>query len=113
MRFTSDNGPWLSYGEHAGSAYPLREGKQTTWEGGQREPCIVRYPNKIPKNKIINTPLMAIDLLPTIAAITGANLPEKTFDGKNVWEVLTGQTEENPHEAYYFYYNVNELHGVR
>ena len=46
--FTSDNGPWLTYGNHAGSAGPLREGKGTTWEGGVRVPCIVRWPGKIP-----------------------------------------------------------------
>ena len=111
--FTSDNGPWLSYGEHAASASPLREGKQTTWEGGQREPCIMRYPGKLPEDKVVKTPLMAIDILPTIAAITGAKLPEKIIDGENVWDVLTGLTEESPHEAYFFYYNVNELQGVR
>ncbi|MEL6976119.1 MAG: sulfatase, partial [Bacteroidota bacterium] len=111
--FTSDNGPWLSYGEHAGSAHPLREGKQTAWEGGQREPCIIRYPNKIPANQVINTPLMSIDILPTIAHLTQSRLPEKEIDGKNITEVLTQKTEDSPHEAYYFYYNINELHGVR
>ena len=111
--FTSDNGPWLSYGEHAGSAHPLREGKQTAWEGGQREPCIIRYPNKIPANQVINTPLMSIDILPTIAHLTQSHLPEKEIDGKNITEVLTRKTEDSPHEAYYFYYNMNELHGVR
>lgn len=111
--FTSDNGPWLAYGEHGGSAYPLREGKQTAWEGGQREPCIIRFPNKIPKNKVINTPLMSIDILPTIAYLTGAKLPEKKIDGKNIWDVLTLKTTNRPHEAYFFYYNINELHGVR
>lgn len=111
--FTSDNGPWLSYGDHAGSAYPLREGKQTVWEGGQREPCIIRFPNKIPKNQVIETPLMSIDLLPTIAYLTGADLPQNKIDGKNIMKLLTLETEESPHEAYYFYYNINELHGVR
>ena len=111
--FTSDNGPWLSYGEHGGSAFPLREGKQTAWEGGQREPCIIRFPNKIPKNIEINTPLMSIDILPTIAYLTESQLPDKKIDGKNIWNVLTNKTKIGPHEAYFFYYNVNELHGVR
>ncbi|RAV29348.1 sulfatase family protein [Sinomicrobium soli] len=111
--FTSDNGPWLSYGDHAGSAYPFREGKGTSWEGGQREPFIARFPGRLPENRTIGTPVMAIDLFPTIASVTGARLPEHKIDGKNVWDILTGKTDENPHEAYYFYYKVNELHAVR
>lgn len=111
--YTSDNGPWLAYGEHSGSALPLREGKGTAWEGGQREPFIARYPGKLPEGKIISTPLMAIDLLPTIANISGAALPELPIDGKNAWQVLTGLDSIGPQEAYYFYYRVNELHGIR
>ncbi len=111
--FTSDNGPWLSYGNHAGSALPFREGKGTAWEGGQREPFIIRYPGKIKAGAIIDVPVMAIDLLPTIAEITHSKLPEKTIDGKSVWKIFTGETAESPQEAYFFYYRVNELFGVR
>ena len=111
--FTSDNGPWLSYGDHAGCAYPLREGKGTALEGGQREPCIIRFPNKIKPGRVIDVPMMAIDILPTIAHITGAELPANTIDGKNVWDIWTGTSRQSPHEAYYFYYHVNELHGIR
>jgi len=111
--FTSDNGPWLNYGDHAGSAYPLREGKGTALEGGQREPCIIRYPNKIKPGRVIDVPMMTIDILPTIAHVTGAELPTTTIDGKDVWDVWTGDADESPHEAYYFYYHVNELHGIR
>ena len=111
--FTSDNGPWLSYGDHSGCAYPLREGKGTALEGGQREPCIIRYPEKIKSGRVIDVPMMAIDILPTIAKITGANLPQNKIDGKDVWDIWTGESHTSPHEAYYFYYNVNELHGIR
>ncbi|TFG72443.1 MAG: arylsulfatase [Flavobacteriales bacterium] len=111
--FTSDNGPWLSYGNHAGSALPFREGKGTAWEGGQREPFIIRYPGKIKAASVIDVPVMAIDLLPTIAEITQSKLPEKTIDGKSVWKVFTGETDQSPQEAYFFYYRVNELFGVR
>ncbi|MGB5553674.1 MAG: sulfatase [Flavobacteriaceae bacterium] len=111
--FTSDNGPWLAYGNHAGRALPFREGKGTAWEGGQREPFIAKYPGKLEAGKIIETPIMAIDMLPTIAEITGAELPSKTIDGKSAWQVLTGQSEESPQKAYFFYYRVNELFGVR
>ena len=88
--FTSDNGPWLSYGDHSGSALPLREGKGTALEGGQREPCIIQYPGKLEAGKEIDIPMMTIDLLPTIAEITGAALPENNIDGKSVWDIWTG-----------------------
>ncbi len=111
--FTSDNGPWLNYGDHAGSAAPLREGKGTALEGGQREPCIIYFPSKLSPNRTIRTPMMNIDVLPTIAHITQAELPDRTIDGKNVWNIWTGESSTSPHEAYFFYYHVNELHGVR
>lgn len=111
--FSSDNGPWLSYGEHAGSAYPLREGKGTAWEGGVREPAIMRFPGTLPAGELIETPLMTIDLLPTLAKLAGAPMPENKIDGKDVWEILLGQSDRNPHDAYFFYYNTNELHAVR
>lgn len=111
--FTSDNGPWLAYGNHAGSALPLREGKGTSWEGAQREPFIMRYPNKITLGKTIDIPVMAIDILPTLAEITGARLPNLTIDGKSAWSLLRGESQESPQEAYFFYYRINELMGVR
>jgi arylsulfatase A-like enzyme len=111
--FTSDNGPWLSYGEHAGSALPLREGKGTALEGGQREPTILYYPGTLPQGLTVDTQMMNIDLLPTLAPQVGADLPKHPIDGKDVWDLWTGESTTSPHEAYYFYYHVNELHGVR
>lgn len=111
--FTSDNGPWLSYGEHAGSTGIYKEGKGTTWEGGQRVPAIVWYPKEIKPNTVISTPLMGIDWLPTFASVTGSKLSENKIDGKNIWGILTNESEENPHEALFFYYHTNSLHGVR
>ena len=111
--FTSDNGPWLSYGDHAGSAGPLREGKGTSWEGGQREPFIVRFPGRIAAGQKSSIASMAIDILPTIAELAGADLPERKIDGKSVWKVWTGETDESPQEAYFCYYRVNELQSVR
>ena len=111
--FTSDNGPWLSYGNHAGSALPLREGKGTAWEGGQREPCIIKYPKKLKAGTVIDVPMMAIDVLPTIAEITDSELPETTIDGKSAWSILTGERTVPVQDAYFFYYRVNELFGVR
>lgn len=111
--FTSDNGPWLNYGEHAGSAKPLREGKGTAWDGGLKEPFIIRYPGVIKAGEVVETPVMSIDLMPTIARITAARLPNNRIDGLDIWDILTQKTTENPHEAYFFYYHVNELQAVR
>ena len=111
--FTSDNGPWLSYGTHSGSALPLREGKGTALEGGQRVPFIAQYPGFIPAGQTINEPMMAIDILPTIAEATGSTLPPNYIDGKSGWDLLRGKTDKSPQEAYYFYYHQNELHGIR
>jgi len=111
--FTSDNGPWLSYGEHGGSAYPLREGKGTCWEGGTREPCIMRFPGKIPAGTESKKMLMTIDLFPTIAKLIGAELPKPPIDGMDVWPVISGKRgAKNPHKSYWFYYEVNALQAV-
>ncbi|MCP4847427.1 MAG: sulfatase [Verrucomicrobiaceae bacterium] len=111
--FTTDNGPWLSYGNHAGSAGPLREGKATSWEGGVRVPCIMKWPGNIPANSVCSTPAMTIDLLPTIARITGSKLPEHKIDGKDIWPLIAGDKEaKSPHEAYYFYWG-KALQAVR
>ncbi len=111
--FTSDNGPWLSYGDHGGSAKPLREGKGTAWEGGTRVPCIMRWPGKIPAGTTSDDMLMTIDLLPTIAKTIGADLPELPIDGRDVRPLLFDEPgARNPHDHYFFYYNRNELHAV-
>ena len=111
--FTSDNGPWLSYGTHAGSSGPLREGKGTAWEGGFREPCLMRWPGKIPAGTVCDTPAMNIDLLPTLAQLIGADLPEREIDGMDIWPILAGEEgAENPHDAYWVYYKQNELHAI-
>ena len=111
--FFSDNGPFLSYGSHAGSAGPLREGKLTAWEGGVRVPGIARWPGKVPANRVTDEPVMAIDLLPTIAKLAGAEPPKLPIDGKDAGPLLFGEPgAKSPQEAYYFYAG-DELHAVR
>jgi arylsulfatase A len=112
--FTSDNGPWLLYGDHAGSADPFREGKGTAFEGGVREPFIARWPGHIPKNAVSHAPAMSIDLLPTFARLAGASLPaEPVIDGRDIWPLLSQPSSAtSPHDALYFYWGA-ELHAVR
>jgi arylsulfatase A-like enzyme len=110
--FMSDNGPFLSYGTHAGNAGPLREGKLTAFEGGVRVPTIMRWPGTIPATRVCDAPLMTIDLLPTICAITEAPLPTNKLDGMNIQKVLTGKSDESPHTELAFY-SGTELHAVR
>jgi arylsulfatase A len=111
--FATDNGPWLSYGNHAGSAGALREGKGTCWEGGVRVPCIMRWPGQIPAGTTSDAMLMTIDLLPTIAGLVGAPLPRHPIDGLDVWPLLAGKPgATNPHDAYVYYYEKNELQAV-
>jgi arylsulfatase A-like enzyme len=111
--FTSDNGPWLSYGEHAGSAGPLREGKGTMFDGGCRVPTVMWWPGRIPADSVCRVPAMTIDVLPTIAHLVGAQLPDHKIDGQNIWPLLAGEEgARSPQEAYFFYWG-NELHAVR
>jgi arylsulfatase A-like enzyme len=111
--FTTDNGPWLSYGDHAGSAKPLREGKGTMFDGGCRVPTVMWWPGKIPAGTVCRTPAMTIDILPTIAQLVGAKLPGHTIDGKNIWPLIAGEPgAQSPQEAYYFYWG-NHLDAVR
>ncbi|MBK8977278.1 MAG: sulfatase [Planctomycetes bacterium] len=112
--FASDNGPWLSYGDHSGSAGPLREGKGTTFEGGVRVPFLARWPGHIPAGRVQREPLMTIDLLPTIAGLLGAELPARKIDGLDCWPLFACEDgARNPHDAYWFYYHDNELEALR
>ena len=111
--FTADNGPWLSYGDHAGSAAPLREGKGTMWDGGCRESCIMWMPGTIPAGTVCKEPAMTIDILPTVAHLIGAELPGHKIDGKNIWPLIAGTAgAKSPHEAYYFYKG-SQLQAIR
>ncbi len=111
--FTSDNGPWINYGNHAGSTGGLREAKGNIFEGGQRVPALMKWDGVIPPGTVCNKITSAIDLLPTIAFIAQAPLPEKKIDGVNVFPLLKGNFEENPRNTFYYYYGENSLRAVR
>ena len=112
--YTSDNGPWLSKGDRGGGAGPLRAGKFTTYEGGFRMPCIMRWPGVIPEGSMCHEVAGTIDLLPTFAKLAGARVPQdRVIDGKNILPLITGEPgAKSPHEAYY-YYRGNNLQAVR
>jgi len=111
--FTSDNGPWLSYGDHAGSAKPLREGKGTMFDGGCRVSCVMWQPGTVPAGTVCREPAMTIDILPTIAHRIGAQLPDHKIDGCNIWSLIVGEPgAKSPHEALFFYWG-SDLHAVR
>jgi arylsulfatase A len=98
--FTSDNGPWVSYGNHAGST-PFREAKGTSFDGGKRSACIVKYPGRIEAGSASDNAWCTLDILPTFAALAGAELPGNPVDGKDVFDLVSGTPGAvNPHEYY-------------
>lgn len=99
---TSDNGPWTSYGNHAGQT-PFRDAKGTGFDGGTRSACLMRYPGQIKANSASTHALCTIDLLPTLAHLAQAALPKNPIDGRNVWDLITDKPgAKNPHEFYAF-----------
>jgi arylsulfatase len=111
--FTTDNGPWLNYGNHAGSAGGLREGKTTSWEGGQRVPFIIKWPAGTPAGTICNKLGCAVDILPSFAKLAGAELPELKIDGTDISGLWKGNLETEPRQDILFYYGRNNLNAVR
>ena len=112
--FTSDNGPWHIRGEHGGSATPLRAGKGTTYEGGMRVPCIMRWPGKIPAGSVCREIAVAFDLPVTLAKVAGTSMPsDRIIDGKDISDLIFDKPQaKTPHEAF-FYYSGNRLNAVR
>ena len=110
--FTSDNGPWLNFGNHGGSTGPLREGKGTAFEGGPRVPAIMRWPGRIPAGSVCDRLASTIDVLPTVAAIAGAILPGHPIDGVNILPLLAGEEGAEPRTDFLYFYT-GELRAVR
>jgi arylsulfatase len=103
--YTSDNGPWMNYGNHAGQVGPLREAKGTTWDGGVRVPCIMSWPGHIPAGSECNQLASTLDLLPTFTHLADGKLPERPIDGVNILPLMLGQTETSPRDHIVFYYS--------
>jgi len=112
--YTSDNGPWLQFKNHGGSAGPLRAGKGTTFEGGQRVPCVIWGPGRIPAGTECDELVGTIDLLPTIAALTSSPLPtDRKIDGLDVSMLIHGDSENSPRNEFVYYTSHGQLEGIR
>ncbi|HPT25788.1 MAG TPA: sulfatase [Bryobacteraceae bacterium] len=110
--FSSDNGPWLIRKEFGGSAGLLREGKGTTWDGGMREPCIARFPGRIPAGKTTAAIGTTMDLFPTFAHYAGAAVPsDREMDGEDLSAVFEGRSPGKERTLYYW--SDTELRAVR
>jgi arylsulfatase A len=111
--YTSDNGPWLPFKHHGGSAGPLRDGKGTTFEGGQRVPCLIRGPG-IPPGTVCEALTGTIDVLPTLAALTGGTLPpNRKIDGLDVSGLWQGEAAASPRDEFLYYTSQGEIEGIR
>lgn len=111
--FTSDNGPWLPFRNHGGSAGPLRDGKGTTFEGGQRVPCVMWAPGRIPAGTTCDQLCGTIDLLPTIAKLTGVPLSSgRKIDGVDISNLLH-RSNESPRSEFVHYTSQGALEGLR
>ncbi len=111
--YTTDNGPWLPFKHHGGSAGPLRDGKGTTFEGGQRVPCLIRGPG-IPADTVCDALMGTIDVLPTLAALIGKPLPEeRQIDGFDVSGLWRGESDQSPRDEFLYYSSHGEIEGIR
>ncbi|MCI0681081.1 MAG: sulfatase [Gemmataceae bacterium] len=101
--FTSDNGPWLIFGLHGGSAGLLRDGKGSTWEGGVRVPCIMSWPGQIPAGRTTSDIASTLDILPTVARLAGGKAPEdRAIDGLDLAPLLL-DGGKSPRDTMFFY----------
>ena len=121
--FTSDNGPWSNDQERQrqknkgalawGSAGPLREAKGSTWEGGLRVPCLLRWPGKVEAGRTSQAIFSSVDFLPTFARLSGCEVPtDRTLDGVDQTDLLLGNSVEGNRDHLYYVSN-DYLHGIR
>ena len=112
--FTSDNGPWTCLGNHAGSALPLKGYKGRTDEGGMRVPCVIWAPGRIPAKSVSNDLATTLDLLPTIAKLSGAKLPASLkHDGVDLSGFLADPTSKSPRNEFLYYSKKGPVQGLR
>lgn len=111
--FASDNGPWLNFGNHAGSTGGLREAKGSSFEGGMRVPCLMRWKGTIPEGRISNSLSSTIDIFPTVAELLELKLPGQKIDGVSLLNILKGDITASPRKEFYYYYRKNNLEAVR
>ncbi len=111
--FTSDNGPWLTFGNHAGNTSGLREGKGTAWEGGVKVPCIMSWKGKLPEGIVNNQLTTTMDILPTLVKFCSAPSPSQKIDGINLSEMLLGRSKESGRKEFVYYYDKNNLKAIR
>ncbi|UCD52328.1 MAG: sulfatase [Phycisphaerales bacterium] len=109
--FSSDNGPWISYGNHAGRT-PFREAKGTSFDGGTRSACIIKYPGRIQAGTYSSKTFCSLDILPTVAHLTGAKLPSNPVDGRNVWDLIVGKPNAANPNAYYPFSTGRTFEGI-
>lgn len=111
---TSDNGPWWIKGKDGGSALPLRGAKTSTWDGGQRVPCIMRAPGKIPAGRVCDELTSTMDLLPTFAKLSGGKLPaDRVIDGHDISGPMHGDKNASIPDAVFLFYQHTQLQAVR
>jgi arylsulfatase A-like enzyme len=119
--YTTDNGPWNQpaytkgkKGHPEGSVFwgnsgPLRNGKGSCYEGGSRVPCIVRWPGKVPANKVSDAIFASIDVMPTFANLAGFKVPDdRIIDGVDQSDLLFGKSEAGARKTFFYQGN-----GVR
>jgi len=107
--FTSDNGATRS-----GSNAPFSGGKCGIMEGSMREPCVMWWPGNIPSGQKCSELTTTMDLLPTLAHLSGGEVPgDRVIDGKDITPLILGETEaKTPHEVFYYYF-MSQLQAVR
>jgi arylsulfatase A-like enzyme len=106
--FTSDNGP---YGV---AAPPLHGAKGSTWEGGFRVPCIIRWPDIVPAGSICNELATAMDFLPTLVPLVGGKVPnDRKIDGQNIYPLLTNKDAKTPYSFFCYYNREGNLSAIR
>lgn len=113
--FTSDNGPWLSFKENGGSAGPLSGGKGSNQEGGQRVPCVIWSPGRVPPGTVCREVATTMDLLPTIAAMTGTTLEsDRIIDGHDITDLLEAVPGAvSPTKTFLYYTARGKIAGIR